>query len=122
MRQVIDSHGFYDQKKLFWKNVADCQFIAACGPPGGGRMVVTPRLFRHFNMIWMPSLLQEAMNTILASILGGWLGHVKPEVQNLAVPLIKATVDMYTRITTDLLPTPVKCHYTFNLRDPAKMV
>jgi dynein heavy chain len=122
MRQVIDSNGFYDQKKLFWKNVADTQFIAACGPPGGGRMVVTPRLFRHFNMIWMPSISNEAMNTILASILGGWLGHVKPDVQNLAKPIIKSTVDMFSRITQDLLPTPVKCHYTFNLRDPAKIV
>jgi dynein heavy chain len=122
LRQVIDYHGFYDQKKLFWKHVQDVQFIAACGPPGGGRMVVTPRLFRHFNMIWMPALSQEAMNRILSSILGGWLGHVKPDLQDLAVPMVKASVDVYNKLTSDLLPTPIKCHYTFNLRDPAKMI
>merc|ERR1719506_2068170 len=60
LRQVNDYHGFYDQQKLFWKHVQDVQFIAACGPPGGGRMAVTPRLFRHFNMLWMPQLSQEA--------------------------------------------------------------
>jgi dynein heavy chain len=122
LRQVIDYGGFYDKKKLFWKAVADTQFIAACGPPGGGRMTVTPRLFRHFNMLWMPNLSLEAMNQILSSILGGWLGAVKPEIEGVAEPVVKAAVDMFFKITNDLLPTPVKCHYTFNLRDPAKVV
>jgi len=122
LRQVIDYGGFYDKKKLFWKNVADTQFICACGPPGGGRMVVTPRLFRHFNMMWIPALSQDAMQRILASILGGWLGVNKPDLEELATPIIKATVQMFFQIAQDLLPTPVKCHYTFNLRDPAKMM
>eukprot|EP00929_Paragymnodinium_shiwhaense_P038463 TRINITY_DN20312_c0_g2_i5.p1 TRINITY_DN20312_c0_g2~~TRINITY_DN20312_c0_g2_i5.p1 ORF type:complete len:4212 (-),score=1387.32 TRINITY_DN20312_c0_g2_i5:193-12828(-) len=122
LRQVIDYGGFYDQKKLFWKNVADTQFIAACGPPGGGKMPVTPRLFRHFNMMWMPSLSESAMNRILSSILGGWLGSVQPTLRPLSSSLVKAAVDIFFRISEDLLPTPLKCHYTFNLRDPAKMI
>jgi len=36
--------------------VKDCYFAAACAPPSGGRNPVTPRLFRHFNMIWVPDL------------------------------------------------------------------
>merc|ERR1719359_532893 len=108
LRQVVDYGGFYDRKKLFWKNVADTQFIAACGPPGGGKMPVTPRLFRHFNMIWMTALSVTAMNRILLSIFGGWLGCVKPELQELAAPLMEATVDMFFKIVQDLLPTPTK--------------
>jgi dynein heavy chain len=122
LRQVVDYRGFYDRKKLFWKAVADTQFIAACGPPGGGRMPVTPRFFRHFNMIWMTALPKDTMSRILSSILSGWLGVNSPEVQGLARPLVGATVDMFYAIVSDLLPTPVKCHYTFNLRDPAKML
>ncbi|CAE8718870.1 unnamed protein product, partial [Polarella glacialis] len=122
LRQVIDQKGFYDRKKLFWKAVQDVQFIAACGPPGGGRMEVTPRFIRHFNMIWMASLPQVTMRRILTSILGGWLGVQAPDLQDLAVPIVSATVDIFFKIVTDLLPTPLKCHYTFNLRDPAKMV
>ncbi|CAD7972922.1 unnamed protein product [Amoebophrya sp. A25] len=122
LRQVMDQGGFYDRKKLFWKNIQDTQFIAGCGPPGGGRNKVTPRLFRHINMIWMPSLSSSAMQTILSSILGGWLGTVKPALRKFAAPITKATVEAYFRITADLLPTPIKCHYTFNLRDPAKMI
>jgi len=55
-------------------------------------------------------------------ILGGWLGVQAPDLQDLAVPIVSATVDIFFKIVTDLLPTPLKCHYTFNLRDPAKMV
>ncbi|CAE7440056.1 DNAH6 [Symbiodinium sp. CCMP2592] len=122
LRQVIDYKGFYDRKKLFWKGVQETQLIAACGPPGGGRMEVTPRLLRHFNMIWMTALPQETMHRILSSILGGWLGVKKPALQELASDIVAASVEMFFRIISDLLPTPLKCHYTFNLRDPAKML
>eukprot|EP00928_Gymnodinium_smaydae_P068043 TRINITY_DN5109_c0_g2_i1.p1 TRINITY_DN5109_c0_g2~~TRINITY_DN5109_c0_g2_i1.p1 ORF type:complete len:2204 (+),score=637.65 TRINITY_DN5109_c0_g2_i1:114-6725(+) len=122
LRQVVDYRGFYDRKKLFWKGVQDAQFIAACGPPGGGKMEVTPRLFRHFNMIWMTSLPSETMNRILCSILSGWLMLNNAELERFAKPIVSCTVDMFFKIVTDLLPTPAKCHYTFNLRDPAKML
>jgi dynein heavy chain len=122
LRQVIDSGGFYDQKKLFWKNVQDVQFISACGPPGGGKMPVTPRLFRHFNMMWMTALSEEAMNRILLSILSGWTNLVAPNLADIAQPIVKAGVEVFYKCSNDLLPTPEKCHYTFNLRDPAKML
>ncbi|CAJ1432691.1 unnamed protein product [Effrenium voratum] len=122
LRQVVDYKGFYDRKKLFWKGVQETQFIAACGPPGGGRMEVTPRLLRHFNMIWMTALPQDTMHRILSSILGGWLGVKKPALQDMAGSIVSASVEMFFRTIADLLPTPVKCHYTFNLRDPAKML
>ena len=48
LRQAVDQGGFYDRKKLFFKAVADTQYILACGPPGGGKMPVTPRFFRPF--------------------------------------------------------------------------
>lgn len=34
---------------------------------------------------------------------------------------VAATVDLYTQITNSLLPIPAKFHYTFNLRDVAKV-
>eukprot|EP00397_Hematodinium_sp_SG-2012_P000140 GEMP01000140.1.p1 GENE.GEMP01000140.1~~GEMP01000140.1.p1 ORF type:complete len:2733 (+),score=458.69 GEMP01000140.1:292-8199(+) len=122
LRQVIDYRGFYDLKKLFWKNVQDLVFIAACGPPGGGRMTTTPRLVRHFMQIWMEQMSEDAMNRILSSILGGWLRVGKPSFADLAVPIVEATVKGFFKISSDLLPTPIKCHYTFNMRDPCKMV
>lgn len=32
-----------------------------------------------------------------------------------------ATIELYNRISLELLPTPSKFHYTFNLRDISKV-
>merc|ERR1719171_3456206 len=122
LRQAVDQGGFYDRKKLFFKAVADTQYILACGPPGGGKMPVTPRFFRHFIMIWMTSLSEEGMRKIFSSILGGWAGLIRPEIVPSCTPMVQTIVECFFRISEDLLPTPVKCHYTFNLRDPAKII
>jgi dynein heavy chain len=122
LRQTIDSGGFYDRKKFFFKVVAETQFVLACGPPGGGKMPVTPRFFRHFNMIWVTSMSSEAMRKIFVSILSGWAILTRPELAPLTTPLVQTIVESFFRISEDLLPTPVKCHYTFNLRDPSKIV
>lgn len=54
LRQIIDQKGFFDLKKFLFMEVSDVVFIASCAPPGGGRNPVSPRLFRHFNMVWAP--------------------------------------------------------------------
>ena len=35
--------------------------------------------------------------------------------------MVDATVDIYQTITLELLPIPAKSHYTFNVRDLAKV-
>lgn len=37
-------------------------------------------------------------------------------------PIVMAAVEIYFRMSTDLLPTPAKSHYVFNLRDLSKCV
>jgi dynein heavy chain len=123
LRQVLDHGGFYDTKKLFFKKVADTRFVAACAPPGGGRNEVTPRLFRQYTMIWVPQLSKEAMNTIFVSILRGYVDLKEdPALSLLTEDIISACVDTYLQAILTFLPTPSKCHYTFNLRDLSKVV
>ena len=43
-------------------------------------------------------------------------------MQQRADLIIKAAVDIYQQVIKDFLPTPTKCHYTFNLRDLSKVV
>ncbi len=56
-------------------NIKDCNFVASCGPPDGGRNPVSPRLFRHFNMLWAPELSQKSMEIIFTAILKGFLAE-----------------------------------------------
>ena len=121
LRQVIDQGGFYDVNKLFFKNVQDVVVASACAPPGGGRNEVSPRLLRHFHMVWLTNLSIQSMSVIFTSIVQGYFSTSMPEFKSLAEPLVTSSVDIYTRIQKELLPTPSKSHYTFNLRDLSKV-
>ena len=46
--------------------------------------------------------------------------HLGNDVKSMAGPLVKGTIAVYNRISAELLPTPAKSHYTFNLRDVSK--
>jgi dynein heavy chain len=63
------------------------------------------------------------MTDIFTAILKGFVsdGKEKLNTESLASHIVKYTVEMYLTITKELLPTPTKSHYTFNLRDISKV-
>jgi len=121
LRQVIDQQGFYDQQKLFFKAVDKSLFVTAAAPPGGGRNPVTPRCTRHFHMIWLTALSNASLERIFGAILGGFLRAEAPAYAELAAPVVAAAISIYNTVQTEMLPTPAKSHYTFNLRDLSKV-
>jgi len=128
IRQIINvkdenNGGFFDLKKIgLFKKIQKTQFIAANAPPGGGRSEVTPRLLRHFHLLNLPDLSHTSMKTIFYSIASGFLEGFPGEFAALGDPMVEATLDVYSSIQKALLPTPTKSHYTFNLRDLAKVI
>ncbi|XP_071942686.1 dynein axonemal heavy chain 6-like [Antedon mediterranea] len=122
LRQYQDFKGFYDREKLFWKDIQDVTLVAACAPPGGGRNPVTPRLMRHFSMFCIPVATDHTLKQIFKSIISGFLQEFAPAVKQSAEAIVGAAVEIYGRMSTDLLPTPAKSHYVFNLRDLSKCV
>jgi dynein heavy chain, axonemal len=113
--------GFYDRKLQTWNNIQSLVLLCACAPPGGGRNPVTPRFTRHFNMLYIPPPARAILKVIFASILGGHLKTFEPSIQALSNAAVDASVQVYEHLIAELLPTPAKSHYTYNLRDLAKV-
>ena len=88
---------------------------------GGGRQPLSARFVRHFSQLCMPPPSDAAIKTILTTILGGFLADWTPDLKALCSPLVTCAVQAYDRISAELLPTPAKSHYTFNLRDLSKV-
>uniref|UniRef100_A0A7N8YMF0 Dynein, axonemal, heavy chain 6 n=1 Tax=Mastacembelus armatus TaxID=205130 RepID=A0A7N8YMF0_9TELE len=122
LRQFQDFSGFYDRNNFFWKEIQEMTIAAACAPPGGGRNPVTPRFIRHFSMLCLPTPSEQSLKHIFKAILNGFLSEFSQAVKDCAVQIVDAAVEIYNRLSVDLLPTPAKSHYVFNLRDLSKCV
>ncbi|KAJ3183889.1 Dynein heavy chain 6, axonemal [Geranomyces variabilis] len=123
LRQYLDFHGFYDREKLTWKAVEDIEIVAACAPPGGGRNNVTARLLRHFNLFNIPAPSELSLGKIFRAIVEGFLRNgFTAEVKGVSDAMVNSSIEIYHRMCTELLPTPAKSHYTFNLRDLSRVV
>eukprot|EP00961_Rhodomonas_salina_P063758 857225-Rhodomonas_salina.13 len=124
LRQFMDHGGWYDLKEKTFRSMIDVEFVCAMGPPGGGRTFITPRFTRWFNTISVTEFDNEAMTGIFDSIMKfqfdkkGTPGVVK----GLQANVIKSTMEVYEQALASLLPTPMKSHYLFNLRDFGRVV
>ena len=58
LRQAIGQGGWYGRDAAF-RALADVQFVAAMGPPGGSRTAVTDRLLRHFHCLALSQVLSS---------------------------------------------------------------
>ena len=121
LRQFLDFRGFYDRKTWQWREIWDMTIIAACAPPGGGRNPLTARFTRHFSMLCLPTPSEAVMKWIFKAILTGHVNDFTPEIKTMVNAIVDSSVEVYQRIREELLPTPAKSHYTFNLRDLSKV-
>jgi len=118
--------GWYDRKDSLhpFRSIVDLNFFAAMGLPGGGKTFITPRILGRFYLVGFPLLDSDNMSQIFTTILD-WKfqadGYAS-EVAGLSKKIVQATLQVYQSTTEQLLPTPMKVHYTFNLRDFAKVV
>ena len=97
--------------------------LCAAAPPGGGRSALTPRFMRHFHILCVPDASEYSMKTIFDNIIEKFLSfnHFADQVKKCGNIAVSATIELYSLITSGLLPIPAKFHYTFNLRDVAKV-
>jgi dynein heavy chain len=122
LRLFLDRKGLFERTEWQWRYIQDTTLVAAAAPPVGGRSPLTPRFSTHFNMFCVPEATSAVLQKIFGSILGGFLkAGFQEGIQNLCMPAIDSTIEIYEKISAEKRATPVKFHYLFNLRDVSKV-
>ncbi|XP_022817840.1 dynein beta chain, ciliary-like [Spodoptera litura] len=120
IRQFMDYKHWYDRQKLTLKDISNCMFVA-CMNPTAGSFTIDPRLQRHFCTfaVSFPGL--EACFHIYKSILVQHLmnpaNKYVPVVYRYTEVVVGVALALHTKLSTTFLPTAIKFHYIFNLRD-----
>ncbi|XP_037871312.1 dynein axonemal heavy chain 1 isoform X2 [Bombyx mori] len=121
LRQFMDFSGWYDRLNIGeFKTLVDVTMVGAMGPAGGGRNPVTARLLRHMHYISFTEMEYTSKYTIFSVILKSWTRNFD-KVSIREAPFLKASIDIFSSLVEELLPTPTKSHYTFNMRDLSKV-
>ncbi|TPX63919.1 hypothetical protein SpCBS45565_g06282 [Spizellomyces sp. 'palustris'] len=122
LKLLIERGGIYDRgKELNWKYLKDVQLLGAMGTPGGGRNDIDIRfasLFCVFN-ITFPK--ENSLLRIYSNILQGHLMPFSEGIKQIGDRLTTITLKLYAEVSKNLMPTPSKFHYIFNLRDISRV-
>uniref|UniRef100_A0A087YME5 Dynein axonemal heavy chain 17 n=1 Tax=Poecilia formosa TaxID=48698 RepID=A0A087YME5_POEFO len=119
IRQHMDYKHWYDRHKLLLKEIHNVQYVS-CMNPTAGSFTINPRLQqRHFCVFALSFPGAEALSTIYSSILSQ---HLRGEgfgsaLQKSSSTLVQLALALHQRVSSTFLPTAVKFHYVFNLRD-----
>ncbi|XP_034563350.1 dynein heavy chain 9, axonemal [Notolabrus celidotus] len=118
IRQHMDYNHWYDRNKLLLKEIHNAQYVS-CMNPTAGSFTINPRLQRHFCVFALSFPGAEALSTIYTSILTQHLrgDGFNPALQRSCPTLVQLALALHQRVSTTFLPTAVKFHYIFNLRD-----
>ncbi|KAG7325031.1 hypothetical protein KOW79_011347 [Hemibagrus wyckioides] len=118
IRQHMDHGHWYDRQKLTLKDIQNCQYVA-CMNPTAGSFTIDPRLQRHFCVFAVSFPGQDALFSIYSSIFSQHLDmkRFSPALKNFCSTFVNTALMFHQKISTSFLPTAVKFHYVFNLRD-----
>ncbi|XP_028155786.1 dynein heavy chain 7, axonemal [Ostrinia furnacalis] len=124
LRQGIDLGLWYDRKINVAMHLIDVQFFCAMGKPTPGAKLVTPRFSRHFSFFCIDEFDDETLKVIFGRIMlwhldtRGFSKDFDPCIEE----IVGGTLEVYKQCRLNLLPTPSKSHYTFNLRDFSRVI
>ncbi|KAJ8925640.1 hypothetical protein NQ315_009485 [Exocentrus adspersus] len=120
LRQYMDYQHWYDRQKLTLKDIHNVQFVS-CMNPTAGSFTINPRLQRHFSVFAVSFPSQEASyhiyNSIYSQHLSDPLKKFNSAIGKICSNVVQAALMLHQKVATTFLPTAVKFHYTFTLRD-----
>ncbi|NWR46185.1 DYH17 protein, partial [Regulus satrapa] len=118
IRQHLDHGHWYDRNKLTLKDIRNCQYVA-CMNPTAGSFTIDSRLQRHFCVLAVCFPSKEVLHTVYGTILKQHLArqNVPLLLQKMQPQLVAAALALHQKVSSNYLPTAIKFHYIFNLRD-----
>ena len=124
VRELVEDSGFYfldKNERGNFRYIENLSFIAAMNHPGGGRNDIPNRLKHHFVIIntIIPQRLELLFDPILHHVFKK--SFFDDKVNKIVSTLCGATLRFWNNIKNQLLPTPSKFHYLFNLRDLSRV-
>ncbi|CAF0810656.1 unnamed protein product [Adineta ricciae] len=123
LRYILQTGSALDAKKNQIRPLSDLTFLAACDSPSSGRLAPSKRLLQSFAIFALPDPAAKQLFHIYSVRLGRFLNSLdfSVDVRSSLYLLVSACLVMYYRVSINILPTPSKVHYIFNLRDLAKL-
>ena len=121
LRQYMDYSSWFDRTDLsLKKEIQDVQFAAAMNPKSGS-FNINPRLQRHFTVFacLMPS--KDDLTMIYTTILDAHMssfGRLRDQCDR----LVEMTLELHAFCANNFLPSAVKFHYNFNMRELSRVV
>ncbi|CAF1271228.1 unnamed protein product [Rotaria sordida] len=107
LRQYLDNKHCYYRQKLTLRDIHNYQYVA-CMNPTARNFTIDSRIQRYFAVFAVSFPGQDSLRTIYNSILSQHLP---------ASPNALFTQAVHQRVSATFLPTAIKFHYIFNLRD-----
>ena len=120
LRQLLDQGGWYNRTDLAFNSIVDSIIIGAMGLPGGGRTSISDRVKRHLYLIGNNEISTASQFLIFTTICNHRFTEFSEEVKSMLPKIVSGHIHLYSIIRSELLPTPHKSQYTFNMRDTWK--
>ena len=123
LRQHLDYHHWYDRQAMTLKEVKGVNYVS-CMNPTAGSFTINPRLQRHFSTFALGIPPDNSIKHILSSMLEGHLeSYAFPAaIKGISQKLYESIINIHKEITKTFIPTAIKFHYTFNLRDMCSLL
>merc|ERR1719305_2042411 len=121
LRQFMFQKGWYERKTAEFRSLIEISFVAAMGPPGGGKNDITARYAWHYNLLIFIPYVGDGLTRIFDTIMKWFLGRFASSITALSKQVVGSAIEVYEILAKELRPTPEKSHYTFNLRDISRV-